>query len=542
VKEQLRALVELRARLLWRRFTGRGGIAEGVASVVLLAIAIPVGIGFAIAVGFGAYQSVRAGGGLRSDVGAAALFFGLWQTWTAVSLTLNDREGLDLRRFLVYPIPPARVYGMGIATGIVGDPMGLVWGAMLLGVFGGAALARPGAWLGLLALTLLAFAIATVLFVALVQEVLGLVLSTRRLREWGTVLSVGVSVAILAMVLNSADRPFRTVGNLLPSLRVLQWLAWPAAFPAAAARELFAGRNLASLPWIGGLLASSAATGWLCFRIALRQAQGAESGGARAPAGRTAPPGTGFLEGRWGALVEKEVLYLSRQPLARVDALLAPAIAALVAWRVEPRIPLEAGEVVRALPLLGVAIYTHMLLQAFWLNGFGWERGGARVLFLAPLDGAMVLRAKGLVLYLFSLALFLVSAAVMAAIGKGAVAPWALAAALLLHAGTAPWLLASGNLISILRPKAASFAIQRSSALSTSSGLAGVAIVSGVMGFFALPALLAIRAESPSLLLAGWGILGAAGAWVWWWAIPREARLLADRRDEFLPTVCGDDA
>jgi hypothetical protein len=29
---------------------------------------------------------------------------------------------------------------------------------------------------------------------------------------------------------------------------------------------------------------------------------------------------------------------------------------------------------------------------------------------------------------------------------------------------------------------------------------------------------------------------------VWWWAIPREARLLADRRDEFLPTVCGDDA
>jgi ABC-2 type transport system permease protein len=413
---------------------------------------------------------------------------------------------------------------------------------MLLGVFVGAALARPGAWLGLLALTLLAFATATVLFVALVQEVLGLVLSTRRLREWGTVLSVGLSVAILAMVLKSADRPFRVVGDLLPSLRVLQWLAWPAAFPAAAARELFAGRNLSSLPWLGGLLASSAVTGWLCFRIALRQAQGAESSGARAPLGRTTPSGTGVLEGQRGALVEKEVLYLARQPLARVDALLAPAIAALVAWRVEPRIPLEAGEVVRALPLLGVAMYTHMLLQAFWLNGFGWERGGARVLFLAPLDGALVLRVKGIVLYLFSLALFLASAAVMAAIGKGAVAPWALAAALLLHAGSAPWLLAAGNLISILRPKAASFAIQRSSALSTSSGLAGVAIVSGVMGFFALPALLAIRAESPALLLAGWAVLGAAGAWLWWWAIPREARLLADRRDEFLPTVCGDDA
>jgi ABC-2 type transport system permease protein len=542
VKEELRALVELRGRLLWRRFTTRGGIAEGVASVVLLAVAVPVGLGFAVAVGIGAFQSVKSGGGLRSDVGASAIFFGLWQTWTAVSLTLNDREGLDLRRFLVYPIAPGRVYGMGLATGIVGDPMGLVWGAMLLGVFAGAALARPGAWLGLLALTLGAFALATVLFVALVQEVLAIVLSTRRLREWATVLSVAVSVAILALLLRSADRPFRAVGDLLPSLRVLQWLAWPAAFPAAAARELFAGRNAASLPWVSGLLAASAATGWLSFRIALRQARGAGTSAGGGSGGAPTATSKGLLGGRRGALLEKESLYLWRQPLARVDVLLAPAIAALVAWRVEPRIPLEAGEVVRALPLFGLAIYSHMLLQAFWLNGFGWERGGARVLFLAPLDLAAVLRAKGVVLYLFSLLLFLASAAVVAVVGKGAVPPWAFAAALLLHAGSAPWLLAAGNLISILRPKAASFAIQRSSALSTSSGLAGVAIVSGVMGFFALPALLAIRAESTSPLLAGWFALGAVGAWVWWKAVPREARLLADRRDDFLPTVCGDDA
>ena len=527
---------------MWRRFTARGGIAEGVAGVVLIAIAIPVGIGFAVAIGFGAYQSVKSGGGLRSDVGAAAIFFGLWQTWTAVSLTLNDREGLDLRRFLVYPIPPGRVYGMGLATGIVGDPMGLVWGTMLLGVFVGAGLARPGAWLLLLAATLAAFAVATVLFVALVQEVLGLVLSTRRLREWATVFSVVISVGILALLLKSTDRPFRALGDLLPSLRVLQWLAWPAAFPAAAARELFAGRIGSSLPWIGGLLAASAATGWLSFRIALRQARGEGMGGGSGSRSRPASAGTGFLGGRWGALVEKESRYFSRQPLVRVDALLGPAIAAVVAWKLEPRIPLEAGEVVRALPLFGVALYTHMLLQPFWLNAFGWERGGARVMFLAPLDLASVLRAKGLVLYLFSLSLFLASAAVMGVVGKGAPPPWALVAALLLHAGTAPWLLGAGNLVSIFRPKAASFVIQRASALSVSSSLAGVGIVSAVTGVFALPALLAIRAESTGQLLAGWAALGMAGAWVWWKAVPREARLLANRRDEFLPAICGDDA
>ncbi|MEI7705045.1 MAG: hypothetical protein WCK73_10660, partial [Deltaproteobacteria bacterium] len=155
---ELRALAELRGRLLWRRFTARGGIAEGVATVVLLLIAVPVGLGFAVAIGMGAYQAVKSAGGLRSDVGASAIFFGIWQTWTAVSLTLNDRDGLDLRRFLLFPVRPGRVYAMGLATGIVGDPVALVWGAMLAGVFVGAAVARPGAWLAILAVVLLAFA------------------------------------------------------------------------------------------------------------------------------------------------------------------------------------------------------------------------------------------------------------------------------------------------------------------------------------------------------------------------------------------------
>ena len=537
----LGALVELRARLLWRRFTARGGIAEGVASVVLVVLAVPVGLALAAAVGFGAYQAVRARGGLRSDVGAAAIFFGLWQTWTAVSLTLNDREGLDLRRFLTYPIAPSRVYAMSLATGVLGDPMALVWGAMLGGVFVGAAVARPGPWLAVLAVTLAAFAAATVIFVALVQEVLGAVLTTRRLREWGTVLSVAVSVGFLAVLLRYSEQPFRALGDLGDVLRVIQWLAWPAAFPAAAARALFAGSVAGALPWLAGSVATSAVTGWIAYRVALAQARGAgPSEGAGRPGAVEVRPG--WLPGPFGALVEKEARYLLRQPLARVSLLLAPTFMAYVAWRLEPRIPAEAGEVVRALPLLGAALYAHLLPQAMWLNAFGWERGGARVLFLAPIDPVAALRAKAVVLYGFSLALFLASAAAMAAVGGSAAPHWAFVAALLLHAGSAPWLLTAGNLVSILRPKAASFAIQRSAALSTSSGLIGMAIVSAAMGVFSLPVLLALRHESPAVLLAGWALLGGAGWWAWWVALPREARLLADRRDEFLPAVCGDDA
>jgi ABC-2 type transport system permease protein len=257
--------------------------------------------------------------------------------------------------------------------------------------------------------------------------------------------------------------------------------------------------------------------------------------------GRPSPVGLGWRGGRFGALVEKEARYLFRQPLARVDAFLAPVIMAFVTLKVEPRIPAEAGEVIRALPLFGAAVYAHLLLQAFWLNAFGWERGGARAFFLAPLDLGAVLRAKALVLYLYSLLLFLVSAAVMVALGKGSAPPWAFVGSLVLHASIAPWLLVAGNLVSILRPKAASFAIQRSSALSAFSGLIGMGIISAAMALFAVPALLALRAESPAALVAGWAFLGLLGVWAFRKAIPREARLLADRRDEFLPAICGDD-
>ncbi|MEY2668411.1 MAG: hypothetical protein RJA59_1049, partial [Pseudomonadota bacterium] len=320
-----------------------------------------------------------------------------------------------------------------------------------------------------------------------------------------------------------------------------QWLAWPAAFPAAAARALFAGHPAASLPWLAGLTLCTAVTGGLAYRIALAQALGAGGSGVGVKR-RSGPVGLGWRGGRFGALLEKEARYLFRQPLARVDAFLGPVIMAFVALRVEPRIPAEAGEVVRALPLFGAALYSHLLLQAFWLNAFGWERGGARGFFLLPVDLASVLRAKAVVLYAYSLLLFLASAGVMVALGGGTAPAWAFAGALVLHLAVAPWLLAPGYLVSILRPRSASFAIQRSSALSAFSGLIGMGILSAVMGLFALPALAAVRFDSPEAMVGGWAALGLLGAWAFGKAIPREARLLADRRDEFLPAICGDDA
>lgn len=536
----LAAVAELRTRLLWRRLVGRGGLGEGVAQVALLVVALPVGLLFAVALGAGTWQAVRTPGGLRTDVAATAVFFGLWQTWTAVSLSLNDRDGVDLRRFLVYPIPPGRIYALGLASGLAGDPVAVFWLVLLGGIFAGAALGRPGSWLALLALLLALFAVATVLYVALLQELLALALSSRRLRERAMVVSVLASVTILGLLLAASARPFQAFADALPALRVAQWLAWPGAFAAAAGRHLYAGRAAESLPWLAGLAAAAAAAGRLAFAVALWQARSGGEGGARARGGaegfRWLPWG-----GSMGAFVEKEAKCLVRHPLARIYAVLVPGIAAFIGFSLEPRIPREAGEVVRSLPLFGLAVYTHLALQAFWLNALGWERGGARLVFLAPVDPADVLRAKNLVLYVFSLGVFAVASGVLLAPGRPA-PPWTLAAALALHAGTAPYLYAAGNLVSILNPKAASFAVQRNGSLSALSGLAGLGILSAVSGLFALPVLVALRLESPGVLVGGWAALGCLGLIAYARALPAEARTLSRRRDAVLPVVCGDDA
>jgi ABC-2 type transport system permease protein len=531
----LLAFAELRARLLWRRLRGRGGIPELVARIALFVIAIPAGLAFAALAGAGAWRAVRSGPGLGSDVAVAALFFGVWQTWTAISLSVSDRESVDLRRFLGYPIPPARVFVYGLVASVVGDPFALVWCLMLGGAFVGAAVARPGAWVILLALAYALFVAGTVALVALIQELLARLLRGRRVRELA-IAAVYVGTAFLVVFMSGGPR------SALRAFRVLSHVRWLAFSPALADRavtSLYAGRFGTALAALALLALAAVAAAWAAYRLALASAR---SGGDETPRAAATGAGGWRIPGRIGALLEKEGKYLLRHPIASVLALVVPAFAGFVGWKVSPRIPVEAGEVVRALPLLGFALYAHLATQPFWLNAFGWERGGGRAWFLAPVAPAHVLVAKNVVAYAFSLALFVASAGAGLAAAGGAPPTWALLGAFALHAGIAPWFLAAGNLVSILNPRAAPHTIQRGGHLSPVSALAGMAIFSGGVGLFAIPVLLAIRLEAPWLLPAGWGALGLAGLAVYRVALPRQARLLGQRREPLLDAVCGDDA
>jgi ABC-2 type transport system permease protein len=112
----LLAFAELRARLLWRRLRGGAGVPELVARVMLWLIALPLGFAFAGATGLAAWRGVRAGAGVELFLAATTLFFGVWTAWTAMALTVTERDAVDLRRFLVYPVPPWRLTAYGLAA------------------------------------------------------------------------------------------------------------------------------------------------------------------------------------------------------------------------------------------------------------------------------------------------------------------------------------------------------------------------------------------------------------------------------------------
>lgn len=534
----LLAVVELRGRLLLRRLRGTGGTVELVARILTWLLAIPAAVVFAALAGLASYRALRSSGGLYVDAAVIGLFFGVWQAWTAIALSVADREALDLRRFLVYPIPPVRMWGYGVVASVVGDPFALFWSILLAGAFAGAALARPGAWLAVLALTFALFVVSTVLLVSLLEELLARLARRRAFR----VLGIGAAYVGLGLVLYAAAGGTRAFFQGLRLVGTVRWILWPPAFASAAAQRLYAGDVPGALPWLGALVIAAVLTAVLAYHLALRAARAGGEVRVRAAASARGGWPLERLPGRLGPLLEKEVKYLARHPLTGVLALILVGLGAFVGAKVMPAMPAaEGGELVRALPVFGFAVYAHLVTQVFWLNAFGWDRGGARLGFLAPVSPAETLAAKNAATYGLSLALFLASAGIAIAIG-GAPPAWACAAAVLLHAGLAPWLLAAGNVVSILSPRAMRLTLQRGARLPAASTLAGLLVVSAGMGLFAAPVPLALLFDRPELLLVAWAGLGGAGLAVYGAALRPAGRLLARRREALLDGVARDEA
>ncbi len=526
-------LVELRLLLAWRRLRGPGGAAQGVAQLVLFGLAVPAALLFAALLGVGSWRAARLGQGLQATVTLGAMLFGVWQTWTAVGLTLNERDALDLRRLLIYPVPPARLYLLGVGASLLGDPFSILWVLLLGGVAVGAFVGRPGSWILLLAVALALFAAATVALVALLQEVFERWSRSRLWRE--LVLLAGVAGWLLLLASGAAGAG--TLRTALPVLRQLRWVLFPPALTLEAAAHLYARQPWAALPWLLALGATAGATGFAAYRLAHADAR--SGGGASGPRQRGTSGGPSAIPEWLGPLFEKELRYLARHPAARVYALALPALAALVGWRPPMRLEGQLAPLAHALPLFFLAVYVHLGFQAFWVNGFAWERGGARVLYLAPIAPEGILAAKNAALLTCSTAVFLLSGAAYVSTA-GWPERWAVAGALALQLGLAPVLYGLGNPVSILWPRAAPAGFQRGGAIAPLAALAAMGITSAASLLFALPVLAALWLDRLWLVPVAWGLLGTVAAAAWRLTLPLAAGLLRTRREQLLAAVTGD--
>jgi ABC-2 type transport system permease protein len=218
-----------------------------------------------------------------------------------------------------------------------------------------------------------------------------------------------------------------------------------------------------------------------------------------------------------------------------------PAIAGIVGWVGLPRRIPGAPELSSAVPLLGFALYTLLVTQAVWINAFGWDRGAARIWFLAPVAPADVLSAKNAAARLAAFAIF--AACALALFATGGLPPlWVILAAVALHLGAGVWFVTAGNLVSILNGRPGSHALQRGASIAPLSALLGMGIVSAGTLLFLPPVLLEAKLEQPWILVWGWAALGLLGMAVRRAVLPWTARLLERKREGLLAAVAGDDA
>ncbi|MCC7234822.1 MAG: hypothetical protein IT163_05930 [Bryobacterales bacterium] len=366
--------------------------------------------------------------------------------WQLVPLMLvSAGAALDLKRLAVYPIQRSHLFGLEVLLRLT---TGLEMVLLLVGAAAGLLL-NPSlpAW-GVLAL--LPFAGMNLLLSVGLRDLLARVMSGRRSRELGLLLIV--LIAGLPQVLLLHGSPGRLT-------RFLEYTAL-GFWPWAAAGQLAAGRFSAGA---AAVLALWTAAAYAFGRWQFERGFRTDLAAARPPSGSAEPasepwserfyrlPGL-FLPDPLGALVEKELRFLSRAPRFRLVFFMGFTFGLLV-WLPMTLRPGGGPSLLTSNYLTFVSVYALMLLGevSFW-NTFGFDRAAAQIYYVTPVPVATVLIGKNIASAIF---VFLEITAVTAvcALFRMPITAAKLAESYLVAFILALFLIAVGNLASIYYPR-----------------------------------------------------------------------------------------
>jgi ABC-2 type transport system permease protein len=415
------------------------------------------GIGWTAAVGFIWYgvwvmvslavMLLTSSGAVSNTLGGVLLLIFLY--WQVVPVLMAaSGASLDLRKLQAYPIPVSQLFGLevvlritaalevvlvliGAGIGILRNPMTPAWGA--LGLF--------------------PFVVFNLVVGVGSRDTIARILARRRVREAAFFLLI--LCAALPQILLTRGRGFQ--GRLRAIMTRESWPGWPWTSTA----HFVQGQDvLRSLAIITAWLAAAGLFGYWQFRRTITfdvQAASARSSSGSSTSGlveRFFRLPSMLLGDPLGALVEKEVRFLTRSPRFRLVFLMGFTFGLLV-W-----LPVALGRQGASQSFLStnyltvVSMYSLLLLSeaCFW-NFFGFDRSAAQIYFLAPIPFPRVMVAKNISALFFIMLEISLIALVCGLLGMP-LRPRTLAESFGVAAVISIFLLAAGNQLSIRQPRA----------------------------------------------------------------------------------------
>ncbi len=430
---QLFTLIWLKWRLLRNSLRSRKAVANKVASVLGILLALVFSVVLASVLGIVAYFLSRPNAladvmrrSASPDASTAAsvefIFFSIYGLvylmWATVPLSIGGSKQFDASKMLMYPITLRKLFAVDFVSELT----------TLHSVFAVPALLAIsiGAGLGSGNLTAaLLVAVPAILFGVGLSKWLSTIIASlvRRKRARGeTLLALIGAVAGLGAAAAGQLAPF-----LFKHAESLPWLRWT---PPGAAAFMLGGHQGDTLAYAISFLTLSAYAILLIgstYRIARRAALGLE--GKRRPKDPAEQSST--LEGYTGwrlpfvppdlsALIEKEIRYAMRNAQVRMMALMPLLLILLRVINSRDIRTLGRGgpndflTYASVMLTAGGVFYVFVILVGLSCNAFAFEEGGMRSLILAPVDRRKILLAKNIavttIAFIFSTALLILNA------------------------------------------------------------------------------------------------------------------------------------
>jgi ABC-2 type transport system permease protein len=385
----------------------------------------------------------------RMSGGLAAIFLLIFLYWQVIPVLMAaSGASLDLRKLQAYPIPVSQLFGLEVMLRVTAAIE-----AILILAGAGIGILRNPTLRPWYALGLVPFAAFNLVLGVGTRDTIARILARRRIREAAFFLLI--LCAALPQILFTRGRGFQDRIRALMTRE--SWPGWPWT---ATADFLQGHRSLRSLAIIVAWLAAAGLFSYWQFRRTISFDMQAAS--ARPSRGS---PASGLLERFFrlpsmllgdplGALIEKEVRFLTRSPRFRLVFLMGFTFGLLV-W-----LPVALGRQGSSQSFLStnyltvVSVYSLLLLSeaCFW-NFFGFDRSAAQIYFLAPVPFSRVMVAKNLSA-LFFIALEIAMIALVCGLFGMPLRPRTLAESFSVAAVISIFLLAAGNQLSIRQPRA----------------------------------------------------------------------------------------